>query len=76
MPKFTSKDEATLAYEANKKRLRVEGQLILDRVMNEALRDMTAEFNKNLNRGRIVSLALNEDALKRSFRRAAKKVLG
>jgi hypothetical protein len=76
MPKYTHKDATTLAYEANKKRLRVEGQILLDNMMNEAVHEMTQQFNKELSHGRIVELKLDEDSVRKLFKSSSRKVLG
>lgn len=70
------KDETALVFDQNKKRIRFEVQLLVDRVLNEALAQMADEFVSALARGELLVLDGNEDELRGLLRRAAAKELG
>ena len=76
MPNHTYKDEVALAYDANKKRLRTEGSIILAAVMNEALHEMTSQFNAALAEGGILEITGSREEMKSFLRSAAQKELG
>ena len=76
MPNYRYKDEVALAYDANKKRLRLEGRILLDRIMNEALAEMTDQFNRGLERGEVLLIGGSEDEFKSFLRIAASRELG
>lgn len=76
MPSYGYKDEVALTFEANKKRLRAEGAVILARLMNEALNEMTTQFNAALARGEILSIGASAEEMKGFLRTAAQKQLG
>lgn len=76
MPNYNHKDAVALAYDANKKRLRLEGRIILDRLMNEALAEMTHEFNEGLQRGELLNIGGSAEELKGFLRIAARRELG
>lgn len=76
MPSYGYKDEVALAYDANKQRLRVEGKIVLAAVMNEALREMTAQFNEALGRGEVLEISGSREELKELMLAAAKRELG
>lgn len=75
MPTYNYKDGVALAYERNKKRLRLEGTVVLDAMMNEALSEMTAEFNKGLERGEILEIGGSQEDMRRYLKLAAQKEL-
>lgn len=75
MPEYNRKDEVTLAYQANVKRLRLEGRLALDRLLNDAVATMTHNFNAGLERGEILDLRLDEEQAQKLLGESAKKVL-
>ncbi len=60
--KFAHKNEAALVFDENKRRLRLEGRFVLDRIMNEVLAEMTREFNDALTNGELLSLDGNAEA--------------
>lgn len=73
---YAYKNEAALVFDSNKKRLRLEGRLVLDRIMNEVLREMAEEFNDALNRGEILSVGGSASETQEYFTSSARKVLG
>lgn len=75
MPDYRHKDAVSLAYDANKKRLRLEGRLVLDALMNEALNEMTSQFNEALGRGEILDIGGTRDELKALLWATAKREL-
>ena len=75
MPTYGYKDDVALAFEANKKRLRAEGSIILAAVMNEALHEMTTQFNAALARGEILSIGGSREEMMGFLRDAAAKQL-
>ena len=75
MPNFSHKDSVALAYDANKKRLRAEGSIILAEVMNEALHEMTTQFNVALGQGQILHIGGPREEMKQLLRAAAVKEL-
>lgn len=76
MTDYRHKNAASLAYDANKKRLRLEGRLVLDLLMNEALHAMTQEFNEALNRGEVLELEGTREEMLQYLRVAAQQQLG
>lgn len=76
MSRYTKRDSVELAYAANVKRIRLEGRIVLDNLMNEALAEMTEEFNERLTRGELLNIEGNREELKKYLRRAADKELG
>lgn len=76
MPNHIYKDSVGLAYDANKKRLRTEGQIILAALMNEALHEMTAQFNEALSRGEVLEIGGSREEMKEFLRIAATRELG
>lgn len=75
MPSYGYKDDVALAYDANKKRLRVEGNIVLAAVMNEALREMTSQFNAALAQGDVLEITGSREELKGILLQAAKREL-
>jgi hypothetical protein len=76
MAGYKRKDAVTLAFDANKKRLRAEGSIILAEVMNEALAEMDDEFQAALKEGRILEISGTRAEMKEFLRRAAVRELG
>ena len=76
MPNYTYKDAVGLAFDANKKRLRAEGSILLAAVMNEALNEMTEQFNEGLKRGEILEIGGSRDEMKQFLATAAQRELG
>lgn len=76
MPNYLYKDDVALAYDANKKRLRTEGSIMLQAAMNEALSEMTAQFNEALARGEILEIGGSREEMKALLYSAAQKKLG
>lgn len=56
MPDYKYKNQSALAYDANKKRLRAEANIITSEALNEAIENMTQEFNSSLHNGIILEL--------------------
>lgn len=73
---YAYKGEAALVFDSNKKRLRLEGRLVMDRVMNEVLREMTTEFQAAVLRGEILSVGGSAAETQQYFTAAARKALG
>lgn len=76
MPNYTHKDAVTLAFDANKKRLRTEGSIVLAALMNEALNEMTTRFNAGLAEGEILEIGGSRDELRELLRDVAQRELG
>jgi hypothetical protein len=75
MSGYRKKDAVRLAYDANKKRLRCEGQVILDAVLNEALDEMDRAFQDALSRGEILHIGGSAEEMRAFLRLAAEKQL-
>lgn len=73
---YNYKGPERLAYDANKKRLRVECTILTDRIVNEILNEMTLQFNEGLAEGKILEFKGSEDHVKDLLRIAAQKELG
>ena len=69
------KDRIELTYEANKRRLRLEGGLILAEMMNEALQEMNTAFHEALNRGELLEISGTREEMKGFLKRAAARHL-
>ncbi len=76
MAKYAYKDEAELIYDANKRRLRAEGAIALSRVMNEALNEMTTQFNEGIERGELLEIGGTKEEMEQLLLKAAQKRLG
>lgn len=72
---YTKKDNILLTFEENKKRLRMEGNLILARVMNEALAEMSGQFTEALARGELLKIGGSADEMREFLRVAADRHL-
>jgi hypothetical protein len=76
MSGFVYKNNVAMAYDRNKKRLRLEGRLILDELLNEAMNEMTGAFNEAAAKGEILELGGTRDELLGYLRTAAQTQLG
>lgn len=76
MPSYIYKDNIQLAFDANKKRLRTEAAVIYDAIVNEALGEMTKQFNIALARGDILEIGGSREEMKGFLRVAAQRELG
>jgi hypothetical protein len=76
MPDYRYKDAVALAFDANKKRLRTEGSIVLAALMNEALNEMTTRFNAGLSEGEILEIGGSRDELRALLRDVAQRELG
>lgn len=76
MPSYKHKDQIALTYENNKRRMRCEGQVILAALMNEALKEMTDEFNAALQVGGLLEIGGSREEMKAFLRMAAERHLG
>jgi precorrin-6B methylase 2 len=73
---YNYKSEAQQAFDTNKLRLRLEGRIVLNRIMNEVLREMTQEFQDALLQGEILTLGGSASETQEYFTTAARKALG
>lgn len=73
---YNRKNESTLTFNANKKRLRNEAQILLDALMNDALSEMSDEFEEALIRGEVQRIEGTREDLREYLRRASERVLG
>lgn len=76
MTGYRYKDAVQLAYDGNVKRLRAEGAIVLAAVMNEALHEMSTQFNEALSRGELLEVGGSAEEMKGFLRLAAQKQLG
>lgn len=72
---YNKKDTVVLTYNANKKRLRCEGQILLDEVLNEAVAEMDEQFTEALNRGEVLTIEGSRAEFRRFLRAASEKLL-
>ena len=72
---YRYKDNVQLAYDANVKRLRAEGAIVLAGLMNEALHEMDRQFTEAVNRGEILSIGGTREEMLGFLRTAADKQL-
>ena len=70
------KSPVDLAYDANVKRIRTEGAIVLAEMMNEALNEMTAQFKEAQSAGSILRIGGSRDEMIGFLRIAAEKQLG
>lgn len=73
---YRKKDYVALTYEANKKRLRAEGSIILAIIMNEAIAEMDAQFADALNEGEVLNISGSPEEMRAFLRHAAERELG
>lgn len=73
---YNYKGPEKLAFDANKKRLRTECTILMDRVVNEVFNEMAIQFNEALSNGQILEFKGSEDHVKTLLRIAAAKELG
>jgi hypothetical protein len=66
---YRNKTPIDLKWQENRKRLQLEAQVIMDRVMNTALAQMDEEFTANLERGELISIESGRDDLMRYLKR-------
>lgn len=76
MASYIYKDKYALAFDANKKRLRTEGGILLARVMNEALNQMTEQFNEGKHRGEVLEIGGSQEELRELLFLASQKAIG
>lgn len=76
MSGYQYKTAAQLAYDRNKKRLRLEGRLILDELLNEALAEMTGAFNEAAAEGEVLELEGTREEMLGYLRIAYQRQLG
>lgn len=72
---YNHKNQAALTYDENKKRLRLEGRILLDRVMNDVLHEMTEEFTAAILEGKILEIGASREEIQDYFRRSAQRQL-
>lgn len=72
---YNYKGPEKLAFDANKKRLRVECTILMDRVVNEVFNEMTLQFNEALAEGQILEFSGATEHVKELLRIAAAKEL-
>lgn len=72
---YMKKDEAALRWDEVKKRLRLEGRIVLDRIMNEVLAEADKDFAAGLESGSLMDIPDSRADLQAYFTRAASKVL-
>jgi hypothetical protein len=73
---YIYKDRIVLVFEANKKRLRAEGQIILATLLNEALGEMSRQFDAAQARGELLEIGGSREEMKQFLRVAAQRELG
>lgn len=76
MTGYRKKDRLALAYDANKKRIRTEGTIILNEVLNSALAEMDRQFQEAVNRGELLSIVATGEEMRAFLRDAAARELG
>jgi hypothetical protein len=76
MPSYRCKDDVDLVYDANKTRLRVEAQILLDEAMNEALNEMTQQFIAGLGRGELLEIGGTQEEMQQFLRVAVNRRFG
>ncbi len=74
MPSYTHKGISDLAYDANKKFLRTAAVQIYDALINEALAEMTRQFNEALARGEVLRLRPEPEEMLGFLRAAVEQV--
>lgn len=72
---YRKKDEYVLAYQEGVKRIRQEGRIVLDRILNEALAEWSRESEAAKQRGDVLELVGNRQEIHDYFRRSARKAL-
>lgn len=73
---YNYKGQAQLAFDNNKLRLRLEGRIVLNQIMNEVLREMAVEFQEGVLRGEVLTLGGSASETQDYFTKAARKALG
>lgn len=74
MATFTHKTDVDLTFDANKRRIRTEANILLAALINEALEEMSTKFNKGLAKGNVLEIGGDRDEMRALLRRVAKKV--
>lgn len=72
---YRHKGHDELIFDANVKRIRLEGRIILDEVMNEALKIMSDRFQEARLNGTVLELDGNKELLKEFLLEASKREL-
>ena len=72
---YTKKDKFTLSYDASVKRIRGEGKIALDSVMNEALAAFDQEHSDAKNNGEVLEVT-DRVTLMRYLRTGTRKQIG
>lgn len=75
MRSYTKREDVELAFNANVVRLRAEGRLILDRILNESLSEMSKQFHEGIGRGVTLEIGGSRSEMKRFLRDAAARHL-
>lgn len=75
MAAHKKKSKTELIYDANKKRIRTEGSILLAELMNEALDVMTEKFEEAKQNGGVLELDGNRGKLKEYLWEASKRTL-
>lgn len=76
MGEYRHKDKYVLSYDAGVKRIRLEGRLALDQVLNDALDAWSKEHEAAKKRGEVLELTGDREELTRYLRVSARKALG
>lgn len=76
MARYNRKSKSDLVYDANRKRIRAEGAILLAELMNEALTVMTEQFEIAEQEGEVLELDGNKEQLKAYLWEASKRELG
>jgi hypothetical protein len=76
VPTHSHKDNVQLEWDNNKRRLRAEGACILAEIMNEAINEMTTQFNEALGRGEILQIGGTRREMQGYLAIAAQRQLG
>lgn len=72
---YNYKGPAAQAFDENKLRLRLEGRIVLGRILNEVLREMATEFQDGILRGEILTVGGSASETQEYFTKAARKAL-
>jgi hypothetical protein len=67
MSSYNHKDKSALAYDEGKRRLRCEVQNVCAGVLNEALDDMTKQFNEGLHSGQLFRISFSHEEIAALF---------
>jgi hypothetical protein len=75
MGEYQHKDKYVLSYDAGVKRIRLEGRIALDQVLNDAIDAWSREHEAAKKRGEVLELTGDRDALMVYLRASARKAL-